>query len=67
MPDSAVSTNLLQALDRLRAFAAEVSLHLEVPVDEVPELRDLCVREVPDLLVRREVKLRADAACRAED
>jgi hypothetical protein len=64
MPDSAVSTDLLQALNRLRALAAKVALHLEVAVDEVPELRDLLVREVAHLFVRGKAELRTDAASR---
>jgi hypothetical protein len=68
MARAAVSADLLQALDRLRALAAEVALDLEVPVDEVPELGDLLVREITDLLVGREPELGADAArCRGPD
>src|SRR4029453_10722157 len=47
--DAPIGADLLQALDRLRALAAQVTLHLEVPVDVVAELRDLRVSEVADL------------------
>src|SRR5205085_1259188 len=51
VPDAAVGADLAQALDRLRALAAEVPLHLEVLVDVLAELRDLLVGEVPNLRV----------------
>ena len=43
------SADLLQALDRLGALAAQLALDLEVRVDVRPELGDLLVREVADL------------------
>src|SRR5215210_5847129 len=57
--DAAIGADLLEALDRLRALAAQIPLHLEVRVDEVAELRDLGVGEISDLLVGREAELRA--------
>src|SRR5947209_5662313 len=50
--ESAIGTDLLQPLDRLGALAAQVTLHLQLAVDVVAELRDLLVREVADLRVR---------------
>src|SRR5439155_26707330 len=46
VPDPAVGTDLAQALDRLRALAAQVALDLEVLVDVRTELRDLLVGQV---------------------
>src|SRR5690349_19277603 len=62
MADAAVGANLGEPLDRLLAVAAQVSLDLEVRVDEVAELRDLFVREVLDLGVGAEAELGRDPA-----
>src|SRR5919198_5868782 len=49
VPDPAVGADLAQALDRLRALAAQVPLDLEVLVDVLAELLDLLVGEVTNL------------------
>ena len=49
MPEAAVRADLGQALDRLRALAAQVALDLEVPVDVLAELRDFLVCEIAKL------------------
>src|ERR687888_790588 len=64
VPDAAVGPDLAEALDRLRALAAEVALDLEVLVDVLAELRDLLVGEVTDLRVLREAERRAHLARR---
>ena len=46
MAEAAVGADLAEALDRLRALAAQVTLDLELGVDVVAELRDLLVGEV---------------------
>src|SRR5688500_12281563 len=51
MAEAPVGADLHQALDVLGALTAEVTLHREVGVDEVAELDDLVVREVPDVRV----------------
>src|SRR5512134_2704499 len=58
--DAAVGADLLQALDCLRALAPELALDLEVRVDVRPQLRDLLVGQVADLLVAGEAELGAD-------
>src|SRR5262245_4166339 len=60
MADPAVGADLTQALDRLGALAAQVTLDLEVAVDVLAELRDLLVGEVLDLLVARKTRVTAD-------
>jgi hypothetical protein len=60
--ESAVGTDLLEPLDRLRALTAKVALHLEVAVDVVAKLGDLGIGEVAHLLVGREPELGADLA-----
>src|SRR5919198_4371203 len=62
VPDAAVGPDLAEALDRLRALAAEGAPDLEVLVDVLAELRDLLVGEVTDLRVLREAERRADLA-----
>src|SRR3954452_3403073 len=64
MAHAAVGPDLRQALDRLRALAAEVALDLELAVDVVAELRDLVVGEVADLRVRGQAELAWDLARR---
>src|SRR3954447_11693384 len=49
---AAVAADLHQALDVLRALAAQVALDREVVVDQVAELGDLVVREIADVGVR---------------
>src|SRR5437764_13513025 len=61
---AAVRADLGEPLDRLRALAPEVSLHLELAVDVGAELRDLVVGQVADLRVRREAELGRDLARR---
>jgi hypothetical protein len=46
MADAAIRTDLGESLDRLLPIAAQVSLDLEVRVDEVSELSDLIVGQV---------------------
>src|SRR5215831_14018101 len=60
MADPAIAPDLGQPLDRRRAVAPEIALHLELGVDERPEPRHLLVREVADLLVRVELELLDD-------
>src|SRR6185312_2112527 len=60
MPDAAVRADLGEPLDRLLPVAAQVSLDLDVRVDEVAELRDLFVGQVLDLRVRAEAELGGD-------
>jgi hypothetical protein len=62
--DAPVGADLGEPLDRLLAVAAQVTLDLEVRVDEVAELRDLFVGEVLDLRVRAEPELGCDLARR---
>jgi hypothetical protein len=65
---TAVGADLREALDRLLALAAEITLDLKVSVDVVAELRDLRVSEVAYLLVGREPRRVADLEClRAAD
>src|SRR5262249_18369493 len=52
--DTAVSADLGQALDRLRALAAQVAFDLVVRVDVLAELRDLLLGQVAHLRVRVE-------------
>src|SRR5262249_15601372 len=54
--DAAVRADLAEALDRLGALAAQVAFDLEVLVDVLTQPRDLLVREVADLRVRRQPK-----------
>src|SRR5918911_950024 len=49
---AAVAADLHQALDVLRALAAEVALDRQLGVDEVAQLGDLVVGEVADVRVR---------------
>ena len=60
MPDPAIAADLGQALDRLRAVAAQVALDLELGVDVVPQLRDFLVGQVTDLLIAVELELAHD-------
>jgi len=61
--EPAVRADLLEAIDRLLALAAQVALDLEVAVDVLAELRDLFVGQVLDLLVRRaDLQLRPQPA-----
>src|SRR5438309_825181 len=62
--EAAVRADLGEALDRLLALAAKVALHLELGVDVVAELRDLVVREVADLRIRRQAERGSDLARR---
>jgi hypothetical protein len=62
--NSPVGADLGKPLDRLLPIATEVTLDLEVRVDEVAELRDLFVGEVLDLRVRAELELGGDSARR---
>jgi hypothetical protein len=62
MADAAVRADLGEPLDRLLPLAAQVSLDLEVRVDEVAELGDLFVGEVLDLRVGAQAELRGDLA-----
>jgi len=48
---AAVAADLLQALDVLRALAAEVALDHVVRVDQVAQLHDLLLGQVADLAV----------------
>src|SRR5712692_7357524 len=57
---ASVGADLRQALDRLRALAAQVALDLEVRVDVLAQLRDLLVGQVADLRVRGKAELLAD-------
>src|ERR1044072_6617453 len=54
---AAVAAGLHQALDVLRALAAQVALDDEISVDLVAELRDLVLGEVADVGVRRDAEL----------
>src|SRR5262249_20105553 len=56
----AVGADLGEALDRLRALAAQVSLDLVVGVDVVAELRDLVLGQVTHLRVGREAQRNTD-------
>jgi hypothetical protein len=58
--DPPVGADLAEPLDRLLPLAAQVALDGEVLVDVVAELRDLVVREVTDLRVRRDPELARD-------
>jgi hypothetical protein len=52
MAQAAVGADLLQALDRLRALTAQVSLDGDLIVDQVAQLDDLLLGEVADLAIR---------------
>src|SRR5205085_10083268 len=58
----AVGADLRQALDRLRALAAQVALDLEVLVDVLAELRHLFLGQVAHLRVGREAERSGDRA-----
>ena len=58
--DAAVGADLGKALDRLRALAAEVALHLEVLVDVLAKPRHLVVGEVANLRVGVQAKRGCD-------
>jgi len=60
VPHPAVRADLLEALDRLGALAAEVALDLQVRVDVLAELRDLVLGQVAHLGVRREAERGTD-------
>jgi hypothetical protein len=60
--DAAVRADLGEPLDRLLAVAAQITLDLEVRVDEVAELRDLFVGQVLDLRVGAEAEVGGDLA-----
>src|SRR5258708_5989996 len=62
VPQAAVRADLGQALDRLRALAAQVAFDLEVRVDVLTELRDLFLGQVANLRVLREAERSADLA-----
>src|SRR5918912_4360310 len=62
--DAAIGADLAEALDRLRALAAQIAFHLDVLVDVVAELRDLVLRQVANLRVRIEAERGCDAARR---
>ena len=64
MTDAAVRADLAEALDRLRAVAAQVALDLELLVDVLAQLRDLLVGEVADLRVGIEAERGSDLARR---
>ena len=66
MPEAAVGADLLQALDRLRALAAQVALHLVVLVDVVAELRDLVLGEVTKLRTYIDTNLEVEGDLRRE-
>ena len=55
--DAAVAADLHQALDGLGALAAEVALNGVVAVDQVAELRDLVLGQVPHVGVRADAEL----------
>jgi broad specificity phosphatase PhoE len=61
VPQAAIAADLGQALDRVRALAAEIALDGQLAVDELAQLGDLVVGEVADLLVGRQAERRADA------
>src|SRR5579875_1261415 len=58
MAQTAVGADLLQALDRLRALAAQVTLDDERAVDQVAELDDLLLGEVAHLAIGLDPDLR---------
>src|SRR5262245_53118557 len=60
MTDSTVRADLAEALDRLRALAAQISFDLKVLVDVLTELRDFVVGEVANLRVGVEPELGGD-------
>src|SRR6266404_1781237 len=62
--EAPVGADLGEALDRLLALAAEVTLDLDLGVDVVAEPRDLVVGEVADLRVGREAERGCDLARR---
>src|SRR6476661_74265 len=62
VPEPAVRADLRQALDRLRALAAEVTLDLEIGIDVLAELRDLFLGQVAHFGVLREAERSADLA-----
>src|SRR5438093_979738 len=64
MADAAVRADLAEALDRLRAVAAQVTFHLELVVDVLTKLRDLLVGEVLDLRVGIEAERERNLARR---
>src|SRR5581483_10850830 len=59
--DAAVAADLRQALDVLRALAAQVALDRELLVDGVAQLADLLFGEVADVGVGRDPRLRQQA------
>jgi hypothetical protein len=65
VPDPAVGADLAEALDRLRALAAQVALDLQVAVDVLAELGDLLVGQVLDLLVLRRARSRRRSSARS--
>jgi hypothetical protein len=63
-----VAADLLQTLDVLGALATEVTLDDDVGIDEVAQLDDLVLREVPDLTVGFDAQLGQQfVGCRAAD
>src|SRR4029450_13646536 len=60
VPKPAVRADLGEALHRLAALAAQVTLDLKVAVDVLAKLRDLGIGEVADLLGRRQTRRLAD-------
>src|ERR687896_978558 len=60
--DTAVAADFGQALDCLPALTPKLTLDFEIGVDVVPELRDLLVGQVANLLVRIELQGRDDLA-----
>ncbi len=60
VPDTAVGTDFDLALDVSCHLAAQVTLDLEVGVDEVAQLRDLVLGQVTDAGVRGQPRLLTD-------
>ncbi len=61
MAEAAVAADLGEALDRLGALAAQVTLDRQLAVDDVAQAGDLVIGEIPDVGVLVDVEIREQA------